>query len=112
MKKGEVWWADLAEPVASDPGFRRPVVVTQSDVFNESRISTVICAVLTTNLNLAVAPGNILLPRTASRLPKDSVINVSQIVTLDKAQLTNLVSALPRAYIRRMDTGLRLVFGI
>lgn len=112
MKKGEVWWADLAEPVASEPGFRRPVVVTQSDVFNESRISTVICAVLTTNLNLAEAPGNILLPRKASRLPKDSVINVSQIVTLDKTQLTDMVSALPRTYIRRMDTGLRLIFGI
>lgn len=87
--QGEIWWADLAEPHGSEPGFRRPVIVVQSDSFNRSRIDTVVCVPLTSNLKWAEAPGNVELPAKVTGLPKDSVANVSQIVTLDKNTLTD-----------------------
>ena len=87
ISQGEIWWADLAEPRGSAPGFRRPVVVVQGDSFNRSRIATVVCVVLTGNLRLADAPGNVTLAARATGLDRDSVANVSQIVTLDKAAL-------------------------
>lgn len=87
ISQSEVWWADLADPVGSEPGFRRPVVIVQGDPFNRSRIATVVCVALTSNLRWAEAPGNVLLTAKATGLPKDSVANVSQIVTLDGESL-------------------------
>ena len=112
MRRGEVWWASLPEPRGSGPGFRRPVLVIQSDPFNESRINTVIVAVVTSNLRLADAPGNVLLERRQSRLPRDSVINVSQILTIDKAFLTERVSLLRTEIMARVEAGLKLVLGV
>ena len=86
IAQGEVWWADLAELFGSEPGFRRPVAVVQGDAFNRSRISTVVCVALTSNLRWAEAPGNVLLSARLTGLPKDSVANVSQLVTLDRAR--------------------------
>ena len=104
IAQGEVWWADLAEPSGSEPGFRRPVVVVQSDAFNRSRISTVVCVALTSNLRWAEAPGNVLLAARLTGLPRDSVANVSQLVTLDREALTERVGALP---VRKLDLVLR-----
>lgn len=112
MKRGEVWWASLPTPTGSDPGFRRPVLVVQSNPFNESRIATVIVASITSNLGLADAPGNVRLSKSEAGLPKASVINVSQILTLDSALLTSRVGSLPSTVMRRVDEGLRLVLGM
>jgi mRNA interferase MazF len=112
VRRGEVWWASLPEPHGSSPGFRRPVLVVQSDAFNESRIHTVIVAVVTSNVRLAHAPGNVLLERRQSRLPRDSVINVSQILTIDKAFLRERVSLLRTEIMARVEAGLKLVLGL
>jgi len=85
MQRGEIWWVDLPTPVASEPGYRRPVLIIQSDEFNRSQIRTLIAAVLTTNLRLAEAPGNILVTTGETGLPEDSVVNVSQVITVDKS---------------------------
>ena len=87
MYRGEMWWANLPDPVGSEPGYRRPILVIQDDTFIQSRISTVIVVVITSNIQLAEAPGNVLLPRGVSGLSRDSVVNVSQILTLDKTFL-------------------------
>ncbi len=87
MRRGELWWASLSDPLGSAPGFRRPVVVIQCDSFNESRINTVVVAAVTSNLRLAKTPGNVLLDSGESNLPRDSVVNVSQILTIDKSFL-------------------------
>ena len=112
VRRGEIWWASLPVPQGSSPGFRRPIVVVQSDQFNESRISTVIVAILTSNLRLAAAPGNILLDGRESGLPRDSVLNLSQVVTVDKSFLTERVGILPAQTIISMDAGLKLVMGL
>jgi mRNA interferase MazF len=112
VNRGEIWWAELAEPIKSQPGFRRPVLVIQSDTFNQSKISTVICAVITSNLRLSEAPGNILLPARASGLPKDSVINVSQIITIDKSFLTEKIGELNQKLINKLEEGLKLVLSL
>ncbi len=112
MKRGEVWWATLPSPSGSGPGFRRPVLVIQSDAFNESRISTAIVAVMTSNLALADAPGNARASKAESGLPKPSVVNVSQILTIDKALLTERVRPLSPAAMTRVDNGLRLVLAL
>ncbi|MEO7774832.1 MAG: type II toxin-antitoxin system PemK/MazF family toxin [Steroidobacteraceae bacterium] len=112
MKRGEVWWASLPAPTGSGPGFRRPVVIVQSNPFNQSRIGTVIVAIVTSNLALADAPGNVRVGKPESGLAKPSVINVSQLVTLDRDLLTQRVRALPAAAMRDLDDGLRLVLGI
>ena len=112
MRRGEIWWASLPDPLGSGPGYRRPVVVIQSDPFNESRISTVIVAVITSNLNLSAAPGNILLERNVSKLPSDSVVNVSQVLTVDRSLLTEPVSNLPDGIMNAIDDGLRLVMNL
>lgn len=112
MRRGEIWWADLPTPVASEPGYRRPVLIIQSDEFNRSRIRTVIAAVLTTNLRLAEAPGNILLTIDETGLPQDSVVNVSQIITVDKSFLTAQVSQVSDRVMLLIEDGLRLVLGI
>lgn len=109
--QGDVWWADLPEPRGSAPGFRRPVVVVQGDALNRSRVGTVVCVPLTSNLKWAVAPGNVMLTARATGLPKDSVANVSQIVTLDKGSLTERVGKLPRAKAELILSGIDVVLG-
>ena len=110
MYRGEIWWANLPEPVGSEPGYRRPVLVIQDDMFTQSRIRTVIVVIITSNTQLAEAPGNVLLPREASGLPKDSVANVSQILTLDKAFLVERIGSLPNSLQEEIDEGLRTIF--
>lgn len=109
IQRGEIWWASLPEPVGSEPGYRRPVLVVQSDDFNRSRIATVIVVVVTSNTRLAQAPGNVFLPQKLTGLPKDSVANVSQIVTVDKDFLTEKVRILPANILEQVERGLRLV---
>ena len=111
IAQGEVWWADLGEPVGSEPAYRRPVVVVQGDSFNRSRIATVVCVALTSNLRWADAPGNVLLEAKISGLPKDSVANVSQIVTLDRDALIERVGALPARTLELVLFGIDVVLG-
>ena len=112
MRRGEIWWASLAPPKGSGPGFRRPVLVVQSNPFNESRISTVIVAVLASNVALADAPGNVRIARTDSGLKAASVINVSQVLTIDRRVLTQRVRAVPAPILHQVEEGLRLVLGL
>jgi mRNA interferase MazF len=112
MKRGEVWWASLPPPTRSGPGFRRPVVVVQSNPFNQSRIATVIVAIITSNLALADAPGNVRVGKSESGLARSSVVNVSQLVTLDRELLTQRVRGLPADTMRQIDEGLRLALGV
>jgi mRNA interferase MazF len=109
IQRGEIWWATLPEPTRSEPGYRRPVLVVQSDDFNRSRIATVIALVITSNTRLAQAPGNVFLPQKLSGLPKDSVANVSQVITVDKNLLTERIGMLPRSMVEQIESGLRLV---
>ena len=111
ISQGEVWWADLPSPVGSGPGFRRPVVVVQGEALNRSRISTVVCVPLTSNLRWADAPGNVMLSARATGLPKDSVANVSQVLTLDRDLFTERVGKLPRAKVELLLTGIEIVLG-
>lgn len=112
MKRGEVWWASLPDPDGSGPGYRRPVLVVQANAFNASRINTVIVAVITSNLRLADAPGNVRLPRRASGLGKASVVNVSQLITVDRRFLTARLKAVPATTLAAIDQGLGLVLGL
>jgi mRNA interferase MazF len=112
VQRGEIWWADLPEPRGSEPGFRRPVLVVQAEAFNQSRIRTVIIAAITSNLALASAPGNVLLPRRASGLREDSVINVSQLAALDRGFLANHVGKISPQVQALVDDGLRMVLGL
>lgn len=112
MERGEIWWASLGEPAGSGPGFRRPVLVIQSDLFNASRIQTVVVAAITSNLRLAVAPGNVLCSPKDTGLPRKSTVNVSQLVTLDKRLLRTRVGVLSPSLFRRVEEGLRLVLSL
>lgn len=112
MQRGEIWWANLPTPVASEPGYRRPVLIVQSDNFNRSRIRTVIVAVLTTNLRLAEAPGNVLVTTDETALSQDSVVNVSQLITVDKSFLTEQVSQISSRAMLLVEDGLRLVLAL
>jgi len=109
IKRGEIWWAALPEPVGSGPGYKRPVLIIQSNEFNESKINTIIAVVITSNTRLAAAPGNVLLSSKKSKLPKESVINVSQLITIDKSYLTEKIHSLPSSIIAQVDEGLKLV---
>ncbi|MEO7274430.1 MAG: type II toxin-antitoxin system PemK/MazF family toxin [Vicinamibacterales bacterium] len=111
VTQGDVWWADLPEPSGSGPGFRRPVVVVQGNALNRSRIATAVCVPLTSNLTWAGAPGNTLLPARATRLPKDSVANVSQIVALDRELLTEQVGRLSPKQLALVLHGIDVVLG-
>lgn len=111
IARGEVWWADVPEPSGSEPGFRRPVIVVQGDAFNRSRIDTIVCVVLTSALRWADAPGNVRLDGKMTGLPKDSVANASQIVTLDRASLTERVGKLSRAKLALVLFGIDVVLG-
>jgi mRNA interferase MazF len=109
VKKGDIWWASLEPPQGSEPGFRRPIVIVSSNHFNQSKINTVLAAVVTSNLRLADAPGNVLLKKKYSKLAKDSVINVSQLITVDKAFLTEKISKLNDDHVNALNDGLRMV---
>jgi mRNA interferase MazF len=109
--QGDVWWADLPEPAGSGPGFRRPVVVVQGNHLNRSRIATVVCVPLTSNLTWATAPGNTLLAAKATGLPKDSVANVSQIITLDRSFLTERLGRLAPKALAQPLHGIDIVLG-
>ncbi len=111
-EKGEVWWADLPGPRGSEPGYNRPVLIVQADPFNRSRIRTVIAVVLTSNLHLAEAPGNVGLTARKTGLPKDSVANVSRIITLDKSFLRERSGKLDTAAMERVEFGLKMVLGL
>lgn len=108
MNRSEIWWASLPDAVGSSPGFRRPVLIVQADAFNISRINTVIVLAITSNLNLANAPGNVFITAKQSGLTKDSVINVSQIITIDKSFLSEYVSSLSAKMMQQVEEGLRL----
>lgn len=112
MRRGEIWWASLPEPSGSGPGYRRPVLIVSADSFNESRINTVIAAAITSNLRLADAPGNIRLQTKGLGLTKPSVVNVSQIVTLDKSYLTRRIGKLPPRVLASVDDGIRLALSL
>jgi mRNA interferase MazF len=111
VAQGEVWWADLEDPAGSEPGFRRPVVVVQGESFNRSRIATVVCVPLTSNLRWAEAPGNALLTPKETGLPKSSVANVSQIVALDRAALSERAGKIPRQKLALVLGGIDVVLG-
>ena len=111
IAQGEIWWADLPPPSASEPGFRRPVVVVQGDALNRSRLATVVCVPLTSNLKWAGAPGNVQLSSRATGLPKESVANVSQVTALDRAWLTERAGKLSRSNVELLLAGLDVVFG-
>lgn len=111
ISQGEVWWADLAEPRGSEPVYRRPVLIVQGDAFNRSSIATVIVAPLTTDLRWAEAPGNVLLKARSTGLPRDSVANVSQIVAIDRAALTDRVGRASPAKVDLVLRGIDVVLG-
>jgi mRNA interferase MazF len=111
IAQGDVCWADLPDPVGSGPGFRRPVLVVQGDAFNRSRLATVVCVPLTSNLKWAEAPGNVELVAKSTGLAKDSVANVSQIVTLDRDFLTERVGRVSKKQLELVFAGLDLVLG-
>jgi len=112
VRRGEIWWASLPEPAGSGPGFRRPLLIVSANSFNDSRISTVVAAVITSNLRLADAPGNVRLAAKGTGLTKASVVNVSQIITVDKTFLTERIGRLNPRLLAEVDDGLRLVFSI
>jgi mRNA interferase MazF len=111
VAQGEVWWADLPQPLGSEPGYHRPVVVVQGNDFNQTAIATAVCVVLTGNLRWAHAPGNVLLTSRITRLPRDSVANVSQVITIDLRRLTDRVSILPGASLDLILRGIDIMLG-
>lgn len=112
VARGEVWWVDFAEPIDSAPGYRRPAVVVSSDRFNRSRIGTAVVAAVTSNMRLAGAPGNVELPKGAAGLPKPSVVNVSQVLTIDRTLFGRRIGTLDTMRVRAVDQGLRLALDL
>lgn len=112
MRRGEVWWASMSDPVGSGPGYRRPCLIVSANSFNESRINTAIAVVITSNLRLADAPGNVRLPSRGTGLSKPSVANVSQVITIDKSVLTERLGRVPPASMSEVDDGLRLALSL
>ena len=112
MRRGEVWWASLSDPTGSGPGYRRPVIIVQADEFNASAIRTVIVAAITSNLRRAAAPGNVLLRARDTGLRRQSVANVSQLLTVDKRLLTERVGSLPDRLLSDLEAGLRQVLAL
>ena len=112
MIKGEIWWAELPSPRGSEPGKKRPVLIIQADTFNRSAINTIICVVITSNTSLSNAPANILLEKIDSKLEKTSVINFSQIITIDKSYFTDFVSMLPKPIISKINSSIKLILDI
>lgn len=112
IRRGEIWWANIPPPRGSEPGFRRPVLVVQTDPFNQSGIGTVVAVAFTSNLRLAHAPGNVLCRRQDTGLSNDSVANVSQLTALDKNWFVEHVSTLPPRLLQEVEDGLRLLLGL
>lgn len=112
VERGQVWTADLGEPDGSEPGYSRPVLIVQTDAFNRSRLHTVIGVVLSTNLRLVAAPGNVLIPAKASGLKKDSVANVSQVITVDRDFLMERAGHVRGQFLEDVENGLRLILGL
>lgn len=112
IERGQIWWTALPEPRGSEPGYRHPLVVIQSDAFNQTKLNTIIGAVITSNLDLAEMPGNVLLKKEQSELPKDSVVNVTQLVTLNKTELIEYVGMLSERKLEQIEKGLRLVLSL
>lgn len=112
VERAGVWWVDLGDPIGSAPGYRRPALVVSSDRFNRSRIATALIVTITSNLRLGDAPGNVALPEGTGGLSKASVVNVSQLLTIDRGQLTDRIGALDALRMRSVDDGLRLVLAI
>ena len=112
IERGEIWWADLGEPRGSSPGFHRPIVIIQSDFFNKTAINTLIVAITTTNLRLAKMPGNVLLSQRSSGLKEESVVNISQLFTIDRSDLLEFVGTLSERKMEQIDEGLRLVLSL
>ena len=112
MNRGQIWWAELPEPTASEPGYRRPVIIIQADEFNRSRIDTTIVVTITSNLHLAAAPGNFKMPKSKTGLNRESVANVSQIITIDKQFLRQKVSQLDNLTMQQVDEGISLALGL
>lgn len=110
VARGEIWWVDFAAPIGSAPGYRRPAVIVSSDRFNASRLAAVIVAAVTSNVRLAAAPGNVLLPERL--LPRRSVVNVTQLLAIDRMLLHTRIADLPSIERRKVDEGLRLVLGL
>ncbi|MFQ5434000.1 MAG: type II toxin-antitoxin system PemK/MazF family toxin [Anaerolineae bacterium] len=111
INQGDIWWAELPSPRGSEPGYRRPVIIVQQNPINYSQINTVICVPLTSNLRLANAPGNVLMPSIQTGLPKDSVANVSQVLTLDKRFLDAFVRPTPEPLLNRVLDGVLFMMG-
>ena len=112
MKRSEIWWAALPDPTGSEPGYRRPVLIVQSDAFTRSAIKTVICAAITSNLHIAAAPGNVRIAARASGLSKPSVVNVSQVSAFDRTFLKERIKTLDALTMSQVDEGLRLVLNL
>ena len=112
ISRGDIYWAELGKPTGSRPAKRRPVLIVQSDPYNASRLATVLAAVITSNTALATMPGNVFLPAVATGLPRESVVNVTALVTLNKADLTDRVGDVPPSLIREVDRGLRRVLDL
>ncbi len=112
IARGEVWWADLPDPVASDPGGTRPVLIVQANPFNRSRIATVLAVVITTNERLAVLPGNVSLPTRETGLKQRSVANVSQVITADRTFLRERIGRVRPETMLKIESGLRVVLGL
>jgi len=111
IEQGEIWWAELGDPIGSAPGYRRPVLVVQADAFNQSRIGTIVCVPLTSNLKWSRTPGNVVLKASETGLDRDSVANSSGLVALDRGQLTESVGKVPRRKLEQVFTGIDLVLG-
>src|SRR5688572_2271551 len=112
IKRGDIWWGSLPEPVGSSPGYARPVLVIQSDRFNESKINTVVIAIISKNLRLAESEGNVMIAKEQSGLPRDSVVNVSQLFTVDESVLRDLVGKISTKKMKQVDNGLKKVLGL
>lgn len=112
IRRGEIWWAELPEPRGSEPGYDRPVVIVQSDVFNQTNINTVLVAAITGNLRMREMPGNVMLPKKSSGLAKPSVVNVTQLTTLNKSWLKSKVKQLPLDKMAEVEAGIRLVLAL
>lgn len=112
MVRGEIWWATLPDPVGTMPGHRRPVLIVQADSFNRSLIQTIIVVALTSNLRLAAAPGNVLLTTKATGLDRDSVVNVSQILSVDRTMLTEMITQLSDGQMKAVERGLRQILAL
>jgi mRNA interferase MazF len=112
VKRGELWWADLPAPSGSELGYKHPVLIIQSNAFNSSNIATIIAVLITSNTRLALAPGNVFLPKKQSKLRKDSVANVSQILTLDKTFLQERIGLLNQHLLSQVETGIKVVLAL